>query len=266
MPSDTATLPALLQRNRERHGSKRGCRHRRRRDHPRRARSREPCPCGPASSRRASARASRVGVMLPNGIDWAVMAAAVMRIGAVLVPLSTLLRPPELDAQLRLAGGHASRAWPASSVGGRISTTSRRSRPGIAADVACRWSPCAPARAAAVWVADELPQPAVDDALVGALGGGGTAGRRPRRALHVRQPRRAEGDDPHARRRAARGRVGARRAPRRRRRAAVHPDAVLLDRRLRQRAARPRSSPGRRCSPRRCRSRSARSRCSNAST
>ncbi|GAA0960013.1 class I adenylate-forming enzyme family protein [Actinocorallia libanotica] len=43
----------------------------------------------------------RVGLLMPNGIDWAVAAYAVARIGAVLVPLSTLLRPRELEAQLR---------------------------------------------------------------------------------------------------------------------------------------------------------------------
>jgi acyl-CoA synthetase (AMP-forming)/AMP-acid ligase II len=45
----------------------------------------------------------RVGLLMPNGIDWAIAGLAVMRIGAVLVPLSTLLRPPELLAQLRVA-------------------------------------------------------------------------------------------------------------------------------------------------------------------
>jgi acyl-coenzyme A synthetase/AMP-(fatty) acid ligase len=46
---------------------------------------------------------SRVGLVMPNGVDWAVTALAVTRIGGVLVPLSTLLRPPELIAQLRTA-------------------------------------------------------------------------------------------------------------------------------------------------------------------
>lgn len=49
------------------------------------------------------ARGDRVGLLLPNGIEWAVTALAVMRMGAVLVPLSTLLRPPELVAQLATA-------------------------------------------------------------------------------------------------------------------------------------------------------------------
>jgi len=48
-------------------------------------------------------KGDRVGLSMPNGIDWATVAIAVMRIGAVLVPLSTLLRPPELLAQLRVA-------------------------------------------------------------------------------------------------------------------------------------------------------------------
>jgi acyl-CoA synthetase (AMP-forming)/AMP-acid ligase II len=48
-------------------------------------------------------KGDRVGLLMPNGIDWATAALAVMRVGAVLVPLSTLLRPPELLAQLRIA-------------------------------------------------------------------------------------------------------------------------------------------------------------------
>ena len=48
-------------------------------------------------------KGTRVGLLCPNGIEWAVIAAAVWRRGAVLVPLSTMLRPPELEAQLRAA-------------------------------------------------------------------------------------------------------------------------------------------------------------------
>jgi acyl-CoA synthetase (AMP-forming)/AMP-acid ligase II len=48
-------------------------------------------------------KGDRVGLLMPNGIEWATAALAVMRVGAVLVPLSTLLRPPELLAQLRIA-------------------------------------------------------------------------------------------------------------------------------------------------------------------
>jgi acyl-CoA synthetase (AMP-forming)/AMP-acid ligase II len=49
-------------------------------------------------------KGTRVGLLMPNGIDWAVIACGVMRSGAVLVPLSTFLRPPELHAQLLAAG------------------------------------------------------------------------------------------------------------------------------------------------------------------
>ena len=52
---------------------------------------------------RGVAKGTRVGLLMPNGVDWAVIAISLMRMGAVLVPLSTLLRPPELEAQLRIA-------------------------------------------------------------------------------------------------------------------------------------------------------------------
>ncbi|MFD4442058.1 AMP-binding protein [Nocardia sp. NPDC058519] len=48
-------------------------------------------------------KGTRVGVLLPNGTAWITIAVALTRIGAILVPLSTLLRPPELRAQLRVA-------------------------------------------------------------------------------------------------------------------------------------------------------------------
>jgi acyl-CoA synthetase (AMP-forming)/AMP-acid ligase II len=48
-------------------------------------------------------KGDRVGLLAPNGIEWAVLGLAALRIGAVLVPLSTLLRPPELLAQLTIA-------------------------------------------------------------------------------------------------------------------------------------------------------------------
>ncbi|HKA13807.1 MAG TPA: class I adenylate-forming enzyme family protein, partial [Myxococcota bacterium] len=49
-------------------------------------------------------KGDRVGLLMHNGIDWATTAVAVMRVGGVLVPLSTLLRAPELHAQLGVAG------------------------------------------------------------------------------------------------------------------------------------------------------------------
>ncbi|CAN5517631.1 class I adenylate-forming enzyme family protein [soil metagenome] len=48
-------------------------------------------------------KGTRVGIIMPNGADWVRLALALTRIGAVLVPLSTLLRPRELVAQLRTA-------------------------------------------------------------------------------------------------------------------------------------------------------------------
>lgn len=48
-------------------------------------------------------KGTRVGLLLPNGVAWIQLACALTRIGAVLVPLSTLLRPRELAAQLRTA-------------------------------------------------------------------------------------------------------------------------------------------------------------------
>jgi len=96
------TLPALLRRNSAAHGGK-------------------PAIVGDAASvshaeldsqsrglaaglvAAGVAKSSRVGLIMPNGAEWAVTAAAVMRIGATLVPLSTLLRPPELRAAVATA-------------------------------------------------------------------------------------------------------------------------------------------------------------------
>ncbi|OBG24715.1 class I adenylate-forming enzyme family protein [Mycobacterium sp. 852002-51057_SCH5723018] len=48
-------------------------------------------------------KGTRVGLIMPNSARWVVVAVALTRIGAVLVPLSTLLRAGELIAQLRTA-------------------------------------------------------------------------------------------------------------------------------------------------------------------
>ena len=48
-------------------------------------------------------KGTRVGLIMPNCVQWVQIAMALTRIGAVLVPLSTLLQPPELVAQLRAA-------------------------------------------------------------------------------------------------------------------------------------------------------------------
>lgn len=48
-------------------------------------------------------KGSRVGLIMLNGVRWVQVAVALARIGAVLVPLSTLLQARELAAQLRVA-------------------------------------------------------------------------------------------------------------------------------------------------------------------
>jgi acyl-CoA synthetase (AMP-forming)/AMP-acid ligase II len=48
-------------------------------------------------------KGTRVGLIMPNGAHWVQVAVALTRIGAVLVPLSTLLAAGELVAQLRAA-------------------------------------------------------------------------------------------------------------------------------------------------------------------
>ncbi len=49
-------------------------------------------------------KGTRVGILMPNGTAWPVVAFGASRAGATLVPLSTFLRPPELAAQLHTAG------------------------------------------------------------------------------------------------------------------------------------------------------------------
>lgn len=45
-----------------------------------------------------------VGLLMPNSANWAATAYALMRVGAIVAPLSTLLRPRELQQQLATAG------------------------------------------------------------------------------------------------------------------------------------------------------------------
>lgn len=49
-------------------------------------------------------KGERTALLMPNCASWVVIACAIMRVGAVLVPLSTLLRPRELQQQLATAG------------------------------------------------------------------------------------------------------------------------------------------------------------------
>jgi acyl-CoA synthetase (AMP-forming)/AMP-acid ligase II len=113
-------------------------------------------------------KGARIGLLAPNGIDWAVTAAAAMRIGAVLVPLSTLLRPPELEAQLRVAG--VTHLVFAPSFRGRNYVDDLEVvAPGVVeATRAGRRHPNLPSLRQ-VWPTDCLPTACVDESLVGAL-------------------------------------------------------------------------------------------------
>ncbi len=113
-------------------------------------------------------KSSRVGLLMENGLEWAVVAVAVMRTGAVLVPLSTVLEPPELHAQLRIA-----------TVTELVVTRQFRGRsylsdleavaPGIMEVTSdCRRHPELP-NLRRVWAADVLPSDRVDHAVVSAL-------------------------------------------------------------------------------------------------
>jgi acyl-CoA synthetase (AMP-forming)/AMP-acid ligase II len=113
-------------------------------------------------------KGDRVGLLAPNSIGWASTAMAVMRMGAVLVPLSTLLRPPELLAQLRAAA-----------VTHLVTIRSYRGRtyldeldevaPGVLDRLrAERRHPAVPSLRA-LWLDDDLPGDTVSAELLGAI-------------------------------------------------------------------------------------------------
>jgi acyl-CoA synthetase (AMP-forming)/AMP-acid ligase II len=113
-------------------------------------------------------KGDRVALLAPNGIEWAVIGMAVLRVGAVLVPLSTLLRPPELLAQLRTA-----------QVSHLVTTTEFRGRqfldeiegetPGLLAAVRGGGRHPAAPSLRRVWTTDGVPTVAVPRDLVRAL-------------------------------------------------------------------------------------------------
>ena len=113
-------------------------------------------------------KGDRVGLLAPNGIEWVVHAMAVSRVGAILVPLSTLLRPPELMAQLTT-----------SSVSHLIAVREFRDRryvddleaaaPGLPAAVRSgHRHPAAPSLRR-LWTLGDVPAPAVGPEFVRAL-------------------------------------------------------------------------------------------------
>jgi acyl-CoA synthetase (AMP-forming)/AMP-acid ligase II len=102
-------------------------------------------------------KGDRVGLLMPNGIDWATAALAAMRVGAVLVPLSTLLRPPELLAQLQIA-----------SVSRLIVVRAYRGRSYV--DDLRTIAPALPALRE-IWIWGELPEAQVPNNIVAAMEG-----------------------------------------------------------------------------------------------
>ena len=134
----------------------------------------------------------------------------------VVVPLSTLLRPPELEAQLRVGGRRAParRAGvPRAPLPRRPPRDLARARPAIRPAV--RAARCRACASIDVWPDDcvdrrRAPRARRPGARRRARARG-AAGRRPRHRVHVGEPRHAEGRDPHARWRARRDRGGPRR-------------------------------------------------------
>jgi acyl-CoA synthetase (AMP-forming)/AMP-acid ligase II len=167
VPGDPETFPALLARNTARHGHKpvviadgRSITHAGL-DAAGRDLAARLVPAGVAKS-------SRVGVLMPNGVDWAVIASAVTRIGATLVPLSTLLRPPELLAQLQTA--RVTQLVLAEEFRGRSYLDDLHEiAPGVAALTGGgRRHPAVPALRS-VWTLEDLPQARVGEAMIEAL-------------------------------------------------------------------------------------------------
>lgn len=113
-------------------------------------------------------KSSRVGLLMENGIEWALIATAIMRIGAVLVPLSTLLKPPELHHQLQAAA-----------VTELIVTREFRGRtylsdletiaPGLAELTAGGQRHVRLPDLRGVWASDDIPTSRVEDSIVSAL-------------------------------------------------------------------------------------------------
>lgn len=114
-------------------------------------------------------KGDRVGLLAPNGIEWATTAMAVMRVGAVLVPLSTLLRPPELVAQLATAA--VSHLLTVPSYRGRSFLDELDGEaPGVVAALGSGRRHAGLPFLRAAWTLDELPTAAVAGELVDALG------------------------------------------------------------------------------------------------
>ena len=160
---------------------------------------------------------------MPNGVRWVQIAVALTRIGAVLVPLSTLLQAPELVAQLRVASVQY-----LVTVRGVPRPPLSRRRPSRSGRISLRCARCGRPTS--------CPEPPTTRDR--------RRGRRNRHAqrhardhVHVGQQRPAQGRHPLARQCAGRCAVRPGGPLHRRRHPAVPADAVLLGGRLRQRRA-----------------------------
>ena len=115
-------------------------------------------------------KSARVGVLMPNGIEWALTAAAVTRLGAVLVPLSTLMRAPELLAHLQTA--RPTHIVVAKEYRGRSYLADlEQIAPGIIASTAVEYRHAALPSLRKIWAFEDWPVPGVEEAMVRALEG-----------------------------------------------------------------------------------------------
>jgi acyl-CoA synthetase (AMP-forming)/AMP-acid ligase II len=106
-------------------------------------------------------KGTRVGLIMPNGIRWVQIAVALGRIGAVLVPLSTLLAPRELVAQLRVASVQA--LITTDEFRGHHYPDELAAELGTTDVIGCTLQHPALPALRRVWAAQALPDAAVDD-------------------------------------------------------------------------------------------------------
>ena len=193
------------------------------------------------SRRDGVVKGTRVGVLMPNGAGWAVAALALAR--ARCRRRAAQHPPPPAGARKPAPRrGRRAAARLQTFRGRRYLDDLREISPALAPQPGPLFDRTLPRlRAIDVWPDDSpigrCAASSGDQTRRRRAGSRGAAGGRSRHRVHVGQPRHAQGRDPHARRRSRRDRGGPRRALRHARRPALHPDALLLGRRLRDRSA-----------------------------